>query len=265
MEVNFGTFHPSFYSRLLKVYLPLLVIGAMGILAPNLLKSQVAHATPVSNSARVTYSGSYNSGSSASVVYKSVSTCSPDKGFQPAGQITGNGQTGLVQQFDQPYTHQMYGSTASQLADSSRQCHLVISGDNEPYINAYTSYWIGWHYDYQSDMDGKCSVSNPTVLLHIKQALPAWANYTSGSNQLKTQWQAYMTAVTSHENGHVKLIQQSSAQLLQAMQNLPSTDCSQLETSVNQLGQNYLAQLAQANSSYDQQTEHGTTQGAIVP
>lgn len=269
MEVSFGTFQPGFYSRLSKVYLPLLFIGVTGIFVPNLLKSQIAHATPVSNITRVTYSGSYNSGNgssgSASAAYTTPLSCSPDKGFQPAGLIANDGQKGLIQQFDQPYTHLMYGDTANQLANLSRQCPLIVPGDNEPYINAYSSYWIGWRYDYLTDQDGKCSLSNPTVLLHIKQALPGWANYDAASNQLKSQWQAYEAAVTSHENGHVKLVQQSAAQLLQAMQNLPSMDCSQVEKAVNQLGQNYLDQLGLANQNYDQQTGHGATQGAIVP
>ena len=269
MKVSFGTFQPGFYSRLSKVYLPLLLIGVLGILVPNLLKSQVAHATPVSHSGRIVYSVSYNSGDSSSgsaaTAYSPAPSCSPDMGFQPAGPIVINGRDGLIQQFDQSYTHLMYGATASQLADLSRQCPLVITGDNEPYINAYTSYWIGWQFDYQVDSDGKCSVSDPTVLLHFKQALPGWANYGTASNQLKSQWLAYTAAVANHESSHVQLTRQTAAQLLQALQNLPATDCSQIEKTVNQLGQSYLAELSQANQNYDQQTGHGATQGAIVP
>ncbi len=267
MEDAFWTSKASFYSRLRRLYIPLLFIGVFGLITPVLFKSEAAQATPVNQAAKVTYSGSYSSGDSSSSATAigglTVPGCSPDTGFQSAGAIsTDTNQTGLIQQTDPIYDHAMYGNSASQLASLSRQCPLVIAGDNEAFINAYTSYWIGWQYDYQPDANGLCSVSNAKVLLHIHQALPTWA----GANaSLKQQWQNYLSAVTTHENGHVKLIQQSAGQLLQAMQTLKPADCWQIEKTINQIGQGYLAQLAEANQNYDQQTQHGATQGAIVP
>ena len=269
MEEAFWASKASFYNRFRKLYLPLLFIGAIGLTTPVLLKSETVQATPVNKVTKVSYSDTFSSGNSSAGINTSdslaVPGCSPDTGFQTAGPISAGQQTGLIQLTDPIYGHKMFGYTADQLASLSQQCPLIISGDNEPFINAYTSYWIGWRFDYQPGDDGLCRVSNATVLLRIHQALPVWANYGGANPALKQQWQNYLTAVTTHENGHVQLIQESAAQLLQAMRTLKPTACSQIETTVNQTGQAYLAQLAQANQNYDLQTRHGVTQGAIVP
>jgi len=46
---------------------------------------------------------------------------------------------------------------------------------------------------------------------------------------------------------------------------LPAMACSQLASSANGIIQNDVAALNQANTDYDSQTNHGATQGAVLP
>jgi predicted secreted Zn-dependent protease len=260
----------SFKRRLFKLYLPLIVLGLGLIFDFTLQKPAPVQAAPIT---KISYSGVYSSGGNSSsspapvpAVSQTGPVCSPDGGFQPVGAVSADGgQTGLVQQIDQPYVHKMYGYTASQLAGLSRQCPLVIAGDNEPFVNAYTSYWIGWQYSYSAQADGQCRIDNPQVLLHIREALPVWQNSAQADAGLRAQWQAYASAVNTHEAGHVKLIQQSANQLLSSLQNLPSQACGSIKQAVDNLGADYVKQLASANENYDISTQHGAAQGAIVP
>lgn len=256
----------GFRGRLIGIYAPVILAGiawlCLGLGAKGAAESGAAAFT------RVVYSQTYSSGAAASASDTSAAAptlaCSPDNSFSPAGPIAA-GQSGLNEQFDSPYYHEMFGYTAQQLAGLSRQCPLVIQGDSEPYINAYTSYWIGWQYDYAALGDGTCQIRNPQVMVHIKQALPAWADAANASPVLAAQWQKYQTAVQAHEMGHVALIRDYSAHLLASLQGYGPQDCASIQDTVKRQGENYLSQLSQVNQDYDAATQHGATQGAIVP
>lgn len=258
----------TFKHRLFKVYLPITAVGVGLLLHLTVQKpTPVQAASPVT---KITYSGVYSSAdTAASQVHTAVAStpvCSPDSQFQSAGVFTpASGQTGLIKQIDPLYSHSVVGHTATQLADLSRKCPLVVAGVSQPYINAYTSYWIGWNYNYSQGADGLCRVSNPQVLLHIRQALPVWQPSAHDAAGLAAQWQAYVAAVNVHETGHVQLINQYSEDLLSKLQSYPAMDCGSISGSVDNTGQSYLSQLKQADNSYELSTQYGATQGAIVP
>jgi predicted secreted Zn-dependent protease len=267
MKVRFLDSHPRFHSRVVKLYLPLFILGGLGLAAPVFKVTPAAQAAAVSRQSRIVYDGVYSSNPAPATnqLAKSLS-CRPDTGFTPAGPITApSSQTGVIERSDPIYDHLMYGYTAGQLDDLSRECPLVIPGDDRPYINAYTSYWLGWRFDYSPVGGGACRVSNIQVLIHIRQALPVWANQDQASARLAADWRAYKSAVTTHENGHLQLIGQYGDKLLAGLKSFPPMDCGAIGQAANTLAAGYVRQLKQADAAYETTTQSGLTQGAIVP
>jgi predicted secreted Zn-dependent protease len=188
--------------------------------------------------------------------------CSPDTGYQPAGPIALSGRPGLIEIDDNLYAHKMYGYSAGQLRGLSIQCPLVLAGSNENDVNAATSYWLGWQFNYANGGDGLCTVSDASVTLHTSQALPAWQNASPG---LTAAWQKYQAAVTIHEAGHLQLDRDYADKILGKIQSFQPQDCSTIEQSVNSMASGLVASLDQANINYDISTQYGAAQGTIVP
>jgi predicted secreted Zn-dependent protease len=251
----------------LKWLLPPLIMGSGILIYLNFNRPAPVKAFVPADSSYTLIQSTPQSAPSAKPDVKAAATtpalnCAPDTGYQSAGALSFNSRTGLIQVNDEPYIHPMYGNTAAELSDLSLKCPLVLADDQESYVNAYTSYWLGWQFSYGPGDNGLCRATDAAVLLHTKQALPDWHGKDLA---LSKQWGRYLAAVTAHENGHLQLDKSYASSLLFQIQNFPPQDCSTIDQSVNSMANDLIAQLKAANQNYDNSTQHGALQGAIVP
>lgn len=127
-----------------------------------------------------------------------------------------------------------------------------------------TMYVINWSYQYGLGAQGRCTVSGAKVELQVAQILPRWHNL-GASQAFANSWQKFMTSLQTHENGHVRLDEQYAAATLRAMQAASSSSCNGFTNQVNATINITLNALAAANNNYDAATDHGATQGAVLP
>jgi predicted secreted Zn-dependent protease len=155
----------------------------------------------------------------------------------------------------------VYGTTAGQINNQIFTCTPV--GLLEGRFAASTDYAINWAYSFSSNQTGQCQVTQASVSLATAITLPNWqAGF--GNVQLQNQWNAFVSHLTTHENGHIQFAQQYAAQILNDLQNFPPTDCATITQAVDSKAHSELAALDQANEAYDATTNHGATQGAIL-
>lgn len=194
----------------------------------------------------------------------SAPTCTPIGFPSPAPVALASQPNGLTEQNDNPATYQIYGHTATDLVSQIQHCAPGAAGSTPAEFTAETTYQLNWQYDVAMSASG-CSLSNVRVGIHTIITLPYWQPDSRANSELPSKWQSFITALTTHEQGHVGLDHQYATQLVSDLQHVQNVDCSLLNSSVNALIQHDTQALATANNTYDSQTNHGATQGAVLP
>lgn len=195
-----------------------------------------------------------------------VTNCTPYAGPSlPTALSLSANPDGLTTQVDSPSTYQIYGNTPATLRSQIRQCASKSDGSDGAVFTAQTTYKLTWQYNYVIVGEGTCKITHAKVGIHVMQIMPLWQPSTAAQAGLSSQWQSFMSSLTTHENGHTALDVQYAQTLLDDLNSFPATSCGQLAQSVKHLTDSDVATLNQANDNYDSSTNHGATQGAILP
>lgn len=148
------------------------------------------------------------------------------------------------------------GSTARELRASMDEVGPRDSSDGNKPVDAFMDWYISWNWPgYRTD---KCDLSAASVTYSIKVMMPHWEAPADASPELASQWSKYMQALALHEQGHVNIIVNNYLDVKTAIQD---ATCLTAEAAA----QKVLDSLRELNSSYDSETKHGETQGAIFP
>ena len=109
--------------------------------------------------------------------------------------------------------------------------------------------------DYQTDEHGR--LSDVSISVPTRVTLPDWSEYGSASPAEQHEWDRFRYALTTHENGHVDLVQS----------HLSGIDMRMLgETKDHGLAlyQQALDALNAASVAFDTQTDHGRNTGTVI-
>jgi len=148
------------------------------------------------------------------------------------------------------------GSTESELRKSMNQLRPKDPYDNNRPVDAYTDWYISWNWPgYGIDT---CDLTAAVVSYKIKLTVPRWQAPANASHELIAKWDKYIQSLVLHEKGHVENVVNNYLSVKTAIQ---SATC----TTADAAGQKALEPLRKFDSSYDSETKHGATQGAIFP
>jgi predicted secreted Zn-dependent protease len=109
--------------------------------------------------------------------------------------------------------------------------------------------------DYQTDEHGL--LSDVTISVPTRVTLPDWSDYSSATPAELHEWDRFRYALTTHENGHVDLVQT----------HLSGIDMRMLGEAKDQglaLYQQALDALNAASVAFDTQTDHGRNTGTVI-
>lgn len=171
--------------------------------------------------------------------------------------------TPTVVQSDKYYV--IHGSNAETLR---KQMHDLGPLDGDKRYDAYTRWHIHWEYQWHYDRPSKnpCYVTNVLVSANIDQTSPRWENERDASPALQTQWQTYLANLMTHENGHVTNGWDAAAEIESELMNMPAMpNCRALQTALDKRAHEIIQQHKDWDKTYDSDTNHGRTQGAIFP
>ena len=190
--------------------------------------------------------------------------CTPISFGNPSELGLTDAAAGLTIRNDQPTKYQVYGDSAGQLRTQIQHCgpHSVSTADAG--FTAQTAYTLSWQYEVRQS-GSQCSITDVKVGLHTSMALPFWQPTPAASDGLAGRWQRFDTSLQAHEQGHVGIDESYAAKLAASLQNISDTPCHTVTSTVRHTTDAATAALDQANDAYDASTDHGATQGAILP
>lgn len=190
--------------------------------------------------------------------------CTPDSYAGTAALDLSSSPAGLSQVVEATHYYQIYGYNAAQARQQITQCAPRLSSGNDDFTG-YTSYRLNWLYNYGDNGSGQCTLSNIKIGMHIGEVLPALQLSQYADSGFAAKWQAFVPALDTHEHGHIALDEQYASKILSDLQSFPASDCGTISQAATNLISSDIAVLDQANSTYDAQTNHGATQGALLP
>ncbi len=122
--------------------------------------------------------------------------------------------------------------------------------------DAYTKWTVHWSWPGQNTAN--CRLQDAEVSYEITVTFPRWLPTQDASPELVTKWNRYLYALTLHENGHVNNVVSHVPAVITAIK---GSTCLSAEAAA----QAVLEQMRKYDSQYDDNTDHGLTQGARFP
>ena len=193
---------------------------------------------------------------SAGSITATIKDCTPSGFTMPAAVNLTTANPGLTTITDQPETYTIYGNTMNDIRSQIMRCAPGANGNVSAEFTAQTAYNLVWNYSMVTT--DSCHLTDVRVGLRIKMSLPNWQAGTSVTPGLTTRWQTFITNLLTHENGHAALDTQYAEKMVN---DLNGADCSNAKN----ITDTDVAALNAANDAYDATTNHGATQGAILP
>jgi len=158
--------------------------------------------------------------------------------------------------------HTQYYEISGVAGDDLRaQMDELGPGDHD----VYTSWFIRWTYP-DVVTDATCAVGPVEVSLSITYTLPQWDAPPGAPVDLVEKWNAYLAALQLHEAGHKDIAVAAGNEIRKTLSALPAyPSCEELHRSGEAASQDVMDRYRLQEVQYDQQTDHGATQGARFP
>jgi predicted secreted Zn-dependent protease len=130
---------------------------------------------------------------------------------------------------------------------------------------AKTDWDVSWQVHTLSNTE-ICMVSDVIVDVAIKYTYPKWSDIAFAPSSDRQLWNKFIDALRKHEEGHALIGQEAGKMIEKALIDLKTvTNCKELEVLVRNkadlIHQEYIAR----DAAYDGETDHGKSQGAILP
>jgi predicted secreted Zn-dependent protease len=128
---------------------------------------------------------------------------------------------------------------------------------------ANTAWAFRW--SYQPVAGSECRVGSARVDLTLTYTYPQWTAPADVAPTVVAAWDGYLARVELHENGHRDIAEAAAADLVKELEALPAQgSCGALAATARTTAGQILARHADEQRAYDQETGHGTTQGAVL-
>jgi predicted secreted Zn-dependent protease len=163
------------------------------------------------------------------------------------------------------WTTNYYSVTGATLAEIRLSLNQSRPWKNKFRTDGYTAWRIDWQFNVTTSAGG-CRCSSFTTTTAITITLPRWTAPTNASQSVHQIWERYITALGRHEAGHAQIARSAADEIHKRVNALgEGSNCDGLKQTINDLADGLLVDFRRRDAEYDQRTNHGATQGAVLP
>lgn len=151
-------------------------------------------------------------------------------------------------------------------ADALRQSMLAHARANwpDPDGAGMTQVHIDATFRCQEFADGG-ALREAKVKVLLTVHLPNWGGRDQAPPTLRAAWDSFLTALRSHEEGHVALANKNVAALRDTLKSMkPEANCPDLMEHAAEVINAADAAMLKEQLDYDTRTNHGATQGCVL-
>lgn len=130
--------------------------------------------------------------------------------------------------------------------------------------HAYAYWNVSWRYQYDTS-GAQCKLASSTVTLKTELLMPELASDWPVDEETRHIFQQYQRNLLTHEYGHLDFGRTAANEIDQWLKSgQQASNCSELSTRLNQKAQSIIETQGQLDDQYDEDTQHGRTQGAYI-
>ncbi|MCE0558231.1 MULTISPECIES: DUF922 domain-containing protein [unclassified Motilimonas] len=131
--------------------------------------------------------------------------------------------------------------------------HKVFHNDN---------HWQkGWVLITKESPSG-CKITHVNTWLKIDYRLPRWLDQATAPEALQLKWEGFYQGIFMHLDGHKKIAVEALQAIEKSILTLPAAaTCEEIKLQAEDLAQQHILKIANAEKNYDQDTQFGLSQG----
>ena len=157
-----------------------------------------------------------------------------------------------------------YSITGGTLGEIRQSLWQSRPWKNKSTVDGMTDWRIEWRYQV-APSNGACQCSSFTTKTTITTTLPHWKAPTNAPPAVTNAWVRYFTALAKHEAGHAQLALDAVAEQHARISELTEEPaCAALKKKIDDLAGKIMDDYRKRDKEYDQRTEHGIKQGAVL-
>jgi len=135
--------------------------------------------------------------------------------------------------------------------------------ENGEIFHGHTNTDINWEFRWETTNE-KCRISAVSTNVQITHILPKLANKNK-NRELQKVWNKWYPALVKHEKNHARNAIKIAKEIEYSIRNISSqSSCLVLEKLSNDTGDRLIKKLDKLNKNYDDKTDHGRKEGAIL-
>lgn len=128
--------------------------------------------------------------------------------------------------------------------------------------DAFTKWNISWRWPREN---GKPDFAKPIVEHRVEITVPRWEGVLRASPEVRAQWNAYLSALLSHERQHLTIIKSNVGAVSEAVTSAYRKNPSLTAEEATRAASEVIAKIRALDRQYDEATKHGQTEGVKFP
>ena len=153
------------------------------------------------------------------------------------------------------FTYYDVGGDDPEAIQRSMAANRVVDPHDGTHTDAVSNWYYSWRGKSRAVASG-CTVSDVRIGFVAIVRLPRLLSHVTPD--LKARWDGYIAAVERHEAGHVRYAWEHRGDLANAIR---AARCGRADAAAKAV----IARIDAWQARYDIETQHGKTQGAVIP
>jgi predicted secreted Zn-dependent protease len=142
-----------------------------------------------------------------------------------------------------------------------KQSPIISNGQK---YRGHTQWQVNWHYWWYENPNS-CKITKVKTALTVTYTLPRIAENYRVDAETRQSFDRYWQALFNHEQNHKNSGLLAARAIEKALLNLVAfPTCQQLQTTANQIGNNWVQKYRQRDVEYDRHTDHGRKEGVML-
>lgn len=129
--------------------------------------------------------------------------------------------------------------------------------------NAFTEWYIDWNYSFDISAD-KWKLRDFDLRVQVRYTMPQWSPPDGVDPEVVAEWERFLKAVVFHEQGHAEIGLRCASEIREVIgfTTWQGKDRAEVKAKIDAKCQSILKRFRASEVAYDEDTDHGRTQGA---
>lgn len=158
-------------------------------------------------------------------------------------------------------TYDVAGTTEREVLESLRALGPTSHGRD---FFGLTETEMSYRY-WKVPTEEGCKLEQIRLDLHVVVTLPKWEPPRGTPYELKRDWGRFEAALRRHEDGHREIAEWSAREVYHAIRSLRTPTCDTIDDAAREVARRLRETGELRQASFDRQTNHGWSQGAVWP